>query len=83
VESPIVLAQDYHFGIVATHGERSAARCAGGHLLAHSWPNPEVFAICPWQRELIDGLLGADLIGFHIQSHCNNFLFCVDRLSKP
>jgi trehalose 6-phosphate synthase len=43
------------------------------------WPNPEVFGICPWQRELIDGLLGADLVGFHIQSHCNNFLSTVDR----
>ncbi len=43
------------------------------------WPNPEVFGICPWQRELIDGLLGADLIGFQIQSHCNNFLETVDR----
>jgi trehalose 6-phosphate synthase len=43
------------------------------------WPNAEVFGICPWQRELVDGLLGADLIGFHIQSHCNNFLETVDR----
>ena len=43
------------------------------------WPNPEAFGICPWQRELLDGLLGADLIGFHIQSHCNNFLETVDR----
>jgi len=43
------------------------------------WPNAEVFGICPWQRELIDGLLGADLIGFHVQSHCNNFLETVDR----
>src|SRR5262249_2635285 len=43
------------------------------------WPNPEVFGICPWQRESVDGLLGADLIGFHIQSHCNNFLSTVDR----
>ena len=43
------------------------------------WPNPEAFGICPWQRELLDGLLGADLVGFHIQSHCNNFLETVDR----
>jgi trehalose 6-phosphate synthase len=43
------------------------------------WPNAEVFGICPWQRELVDGLLGADLIGFHIQTHCNNFLETVDR----
>ena len=43
------------------------------------WPNPEAFGICPWQRELLDGLLGADLVGFHIQAHCNNFLETVDR----
>src|ERR1035441_3025037 len=43
------------------------------------WPNPEAFAICPWQRELLDGLLGADVAGFHIQSHCNNFMETVDR----
>jgi trehalose 6-phosphate synthase len=43
------------------------------------WPNAEAFGICPWQRELLNGLLGADLIGFHIQAHCNNFLETVDR----
>jgi trehalose 6-phosphate synthase len=42
------------------------------------WPNPEAFGICPWQRDLLDGMLGADLIGFHIQAHCNNFLETVD-----
>ncbi|HLW76334.1 MAG TPA: trehalose-6-phosphate synthase, partial [Bryobacteraceae bacterium] len=40
----------------------------------------EAFGICPWQRELLEGLLGADLIGFHIQAHCNNFLETVDRV---
>ena len=44
------------------------------------WPNQEAFGICPWQRQLVDGLLGADLVGFHIQSHCNNFLQTVDRV---
>jgi trehalose 6-phosphate synthase len=43
------------------------------------WPNSESFGICPWRRELLDGLLGADLIGFHVQAHCNNFLDTVDR----
>jgi trehalose 6-phosphate synthase len=44
------------------------------------WPNPEAFGICPWQNELLDGLLGADLIGFHIPMHCSNFLSSVDRV---
>ena len=43
------------------------------------WPNPEAFRICPWQNEILDGMLGADLIGFHTQAHCNNFLETVDR----
>ncbi len=79
VESPIVLAQDYHFALLPRmiKEARPDARVA---IFWHiPWPNPEVFGICPWQRELIDGMLGADLIGFHIQSHCNNFLGCVDR----
>jgi alpha,alpha-trehalose-phosphate synthase [UDP-forming] len=78
-ESPIVLAQDYHFALLPRmiKEARPDARVA---IFWHiPWPNPEVFGICPWQRELIDGLLGADLIGFHIQSHCNNFLSTVDR----
>jgi alpha,alpha-trehalose-phosphate synthase [UDP-forming] len=79
VESPIVLAQDYHFALLPrmVKEARPDARVA---IFWHiPWPNPEVFGICPWGRDLIDGLLGADLIGFHIQSHCNNFLSSVDR----
>src|ERR1051326_8053432 len=43
------------------------------------WPNPDAFGICPWQDKLLDGLLGADLVSFHIQSHCANFLETVNR----
>jgi trehalose-6-phosphate synthase len=78
-ESPIVLVQDYHFALLPRmiKEARPDARVA---IFWHiPWPNPEVFGICPYQRELVDGLLGADLVGFHIQSHCNNFLETVDR----
>ncbi|HLF04461.1 MAG TPA: trehalose-6-phosphate synthase, partial [Dehalococcoidia bacterium] len=43
------------------------------------WPNREAFRICPWQQEILDGLLHNDLLAFHIQYHCNNFLNTVDR----
>ncbi len=43
------------------------------------WPNPEAFQICPWRHDLLDGLLGADVVAFHIQAHCNNFLDTVDH----
>jgi alpha,alpha-trehalose-phosphate synthase [UDP-forming] len=80
IPNPVILVQDYHFALVPRmiKERHPGARVA---IFWHiPWPNPEAFAICPWQRQLIDGLLGADLIGFHIQSHCNNFLQTVDRV---
>jgi len=80
VERPVVLVQDYHFALLPRliKQKRPDARVA---IFWHiPWPNPEAFRICPWQSELVDGLLGADLVGFHIQSHCNNFLHTVDRV---
>ena len=76
---PLILIQDYHFALLPRliKEERPDARVA---LFWHiPWPNPESFSICPWQREILHGMLGADLIGFHIQFHCNNFLDTVDR----
>jgi trehalose 6-phosphate synthase len=76
---PVVLLQDYHFALLPRmiKKQRPDARVA---IFWHiPWPNPEAFGICPWQRELLDGLLGADLIGFHIQSDCTNFMQTVDR----
>jgi len=80
VAKPVVLVQDYHFALLPRliKEKRPDARVA---IFWHiPWPNPEAFGICPWQRQLVDGLLGADLIGFLIQSHCNNFLETVDRV---
>jgi trehalose 6-phosphate synthase len=78
-EAPLILIQDYHFSLLPLliKIKRPDARVA---IFWHiPWPNPEVFGICPWKQELLLGLLGADLIGFHIQFHCNNFLETVDR----
>jgi trehalose-6-phosphate synthase len=78
-DNPVVLVQDYHFALLPRmiKQRRPDARVA---IFWHiPWPNSEAFGICPWQRELLGGLLGADLIGFHIQGHCNNFLETVDR----
>src|SRR5205807_858829 len=78
-ENPLVLIQDYHFALLPAlvKAERPDARVA---IFWHiPWPNFEAFGICPWQRELLEGMLGADLISFHTQYHCNNFLETVDR----
>ncbi|MFH1618685.1 MAG: trehalose-6-phosphate synthase [bacterium] len=80
VENPCILIQDYHFALLPKMIKqlRPDARIA---IFWHiPWPNPEAFGICPWQKELLDGMLGADILGFHIQYHCNNFLDTVDRV---
>jgi trehalose-6-phosphate synthase len=78
-DSPVVLVQDYHFALLPrlVKKERPDARIA---IFWHiPWPSSETFGICPWQSELLSGMLGADLVGFHVQAHCTNFLDTVDR----
>jgi trehalose 6-phosphate synthase len=78
-DEPFVLVQDYHFALLPKmiKSARPDARVA---IFWHiPWPNPESFGICPWQKEILSGLLGADLIGFHTQYHCNNFLETVNN----
>ena len=77
-EHPLVLVQDYHFALLPRLLKEARADARIAIFWHIPWPNPEAFGICPWQRELLDGLLGADLVGFHTQAHCNNFLETVD-----
>jgi trehalose 6-phosphate synthase len=79
VDAPLVLIQDYHFALLPAliKRERPDARVA---IFWHiPWPNAEAFGICPWQHELLLGMLGADLVGFHTQYYCNNFLETAER----
>ena len=79
VDAPLVLIQDYHFALLPAliKRQRPDARVA---IFWHiPWPNAEAFGICPWQQELLLGMLGADLVGFHTQYYCNNFLETVER----
>ncbi len=78
-DAPIVLVQDYHFALLPRIIKTARPDAQVAMFWHIPWPNPEAFGICPWQGELLDGLLGADLLGFHTQAHCNNFLDTVDR----
>ncbi len=74
----IVFVQDYHFALlprIVKEARPDTIVCQFWHI---PWPNSEAFRICPWGDEILDGLLGNDLLGFHIQYHCNNFFDSVD-----
>ena len=77
-EHALLLIQDYHFALLPRMVKQVRPDVRIAIFWHIPWPNPEAFGICPWQRELLDGLLGADLVGFHTQAHCNNFLETVD-----
>ncbi len=79
-EHPVILIQDYHFALLPRMMKDRMPHARVAIFWHIPWPNPEAFSICPWQQELLDGLLGADLIGFHVQAHCNNFLSTIDRV---
>ena len=79
-DNPIILVHDYHFALLPRMIRESipaATVIAFWHI---PWPNPEAFAICPWGVELLDGMLGSNILGFHTQFHCNNFVDTVERL---
>ncbi len=70
----LVFVQDYHFALLPRLLKEARPDLTVVQFWHIPWPNPEVFQICPWQDEILDGLLGNDLLGFHVQYHCNNFL---------
>jgi trehalose-6-phosphate synthase len=78
-EDPLILVQDYHFALLPRLIKESRPDAKVALFWHIPWPNPESFGICPWTKEVLHGMLGADLLGFHIQFHCNNFLDSVDR----
>lgn len=78
-KDPIILVQDYHFAL-APAMIRKRLPAATVIVFWHiPWPNDDRIGICPWRNEILEGLLGSSILGFHTQLHCNNFLDSVDR----
>jgi trehalose 6-phosphate synthase len=79
VADPIILVQDYHFAVLPKLLRERLPRATILTFWHIPWPNAETFSICPWKAEIVEGLLGSDVLGFHTQFHCNNFIETVDR----
>ncbi|MEO5881005.1 MAG: trehalose-6-phosphate synthase [Caldimonas sp.] len=78
-EDPVVLVQDYHFALVPAMIRAKLPRATILSFWHIPWPNPESFGICPWRREILQGMLGSTILGFHTHFHCKNFIETVDR----
>ncbi|RYZ04215.1 MAG: trehalose-6-phosphate synthase [Comamonadaceae bacterium] len=78
-EDPVVLVQDYHFALLPAMVRRKLPRATILTFWHIPWPNPESFGICPWRSEILEGMLGSTILGFHTRFHCKNFIETVDR----
>jgi len=78
-EDPVILIQDYHFALLPRLIRKRLPKATIVTFWHIPWPNPEAFGICPWRDEILDGLFGSSILGFHTKFHCNNFIDTVDR----
>ena len=78
-EDPVVMVQDYHFALLPAMIRARLPRATILTFWHIPWPNPESFGICPWRRELLEGMLGSTILGFQTRFHCKNFIETVDR----
>ena len=78
-EPAFVFIQDYHFGLLPRLLKERNPNLTVAQFWHIPWPNRETFRVFPWKEELLDGLLGNDLLGFHLRYHCVNFLETIDR----
>jgi len=78
-DDPVVLVQDYHFALLPAMIRKALPKAIIITFWHIPWPNPESFGICPWRWELLKGMLGSTILGFHTPYHCKNFLDTADR----
>jgi len=78
-KDPIILVQDYHFALAPAMIRKRLPTATVIVFWHIPWPNAGRMGICPWRQELLEGLLGSSIVGFHTQLDCNNFLDSIDR----
>ncbi|HYI13331.1 MAG TPA: trehalose-6-phosphate synthase [Thermoanaerobaculia bacterium] len=75
----LLLIQDYHFALVPKLVRDQAPHVVTSLFWHIPWPNSEAAGICPWKETILEGMLGADIVGFHTRQYCLNFLDTVQR----
>lgn len=81
-DDAFVLVQDYHFALVPRMLRKQSAHLVSSLFWHIPWPHPEIFAISPWKQEILEGMMGADIVGFHTSEYCLNFLESARRYAR-
>ncbi|HTL47575.1 MAG TPA: trehalose-6-phosphate synthase [Verrucomicrobiae bacterium] len=79
-QKAFVWLQDFHLALAAKYLREAGKPNLVISLFWHiPWPNAEVFSICPQKKEILEGFLACDLVGFQVKYHSDNFMATVDR----
>lgn len=81
VEGDTIWVHDYQLLLLPAMLRESNPELSIGFFLHIPFPGFEIFRTCPWREELLEGILGADLIGFHTYDYVQNFLHSVKRIA--
>lgn len=78
-EPGFVFIQDYHFALLPRMIKTQRPDIVVAQFWHIPWPNREAFRVCPHGDAILDGLLGNDILGFHLRYHCLNFLDTINH----
>ncbi len=79
-EDDILWIHDYHLMLLPSLIREKLPNISIGYFQHIPFPSFEIFRLLPWRMELLEGILGADLIGFHTYDYQRHFMSCVRRL---
>ena len=78
-DDAFIWINDYHLALLPKMLHELKPTLSIGTFWHIPWPTHEIFRICPWRKQLIEGLLGSDFISFHRDYHVDNFVNCARR----
>ncbi|MBN2542392.1 trehalose-6-phosphate synthase [bacterium] len=78
-EKVFIWVQDYHFPLLPKLIRDARPNALITQFWHIPWSLPGIFRICPYKKEILEGMLANDLLGFHLPSYCNNFLRTIER----
>jgi trehalose 6-phosphate synthase/phosphatase len=81
-EGDAVWVQDYHLCLVPMMLRTRLPHASIGFFLHIPFPSKDLFSVLPWREQILTGMLGADLIGFHTEGYRDNFLDALGRLTS-
>ena len=78
-QEAFIWINDYHLALLPQMLKQRSEKLTIGTFWHIPWPTYEIFRICPWRKELLEGMSGSDFIGFHRGYHMENFIECSRR----